>query len=262
MNAKGSPVVPAKNSRVIPGMSEPVPDTEGNVPVLSDHDTVNRKIPGKSNSKREQSILKDSFYTLRRDDTYHIISENYSYKTETYYSILSHELEGKKVKPSSRAVLDAYVVPICLERAKLGGIPICDWGISQGYVPLPSVMYGLNYFATPSDFFVVHDSDKAKEVIKHITNIGKYPFCFQKLTDGATIHSCVGIFGRVAGTCSALSRLAEKVYECFSIPLVTMVFVKSGEEYRLSSIAPTRYSQLTPDERSLLAAYLSHQEFL
>jgi hypothetical protein len=52
------------------------------------------------------------------------------------------------------------------------------------------------------------------------------------------------------------------VYECFSIPLVTMVFVKSGGEYRLSSLAPTRYSQLLPDERTLLAAYLSHQEFL
>jgi hypothetical protein len=262
MNARGSPVVPAKNSRVLPEISEPVPDAEGNVPLLCDHDPVSRKNPRKSNAKREQNILKDSFHVLRRDGTYHIISENYSYKTETYYSILSHEQEGKKVKPSSSAVLDAYVVPICLERAKLGGIPVCDWGISQGYVPLPSLLYGLNYFATPSDFFIVHDNDKAKDVIKHITNIGKYPFCYQKLADGATIRSCVGIFGRAAGTCSALSRLAERVYECFSIPLVTMVFVKNDEEYRLSSIAPTRYSQLTPDERSLLAAYLSHQEFL
>jgi hypothetical protein len=41
-----------------------------------------------------------------------------------------------------------------------------------------------------------------------------------------------------------------------------MVFVKSGEEYMLSSLAPTRYSQLTADERTLLTAYLSHQEFL
>ena len=52
------------------------------------------------------------------------------------------------------------------------------------------------------------------------------------------------------------------VYDCFSIPLVTMVFVKNGGEYRLSSLAPTRYSQLNPDERTLLAAYLSSQEFL
>lgn len=263
MNSKGLSGVPAKNTRVVSdGTPVQVPDARGNGHRLYDPGLPGRKISGRSNPRREQAILKDSLYIIRRDDTYHIVSENYSYKTETYYSILSRELEGKKVRPSSRAVLDAYVVPICLERAKQGGIPVCEWGISQGYVPLPSVLYGLNYFATTSDYFVVHDNDKAKEVIKHITNIGKYPFCYQKLDDGATLHSCIGIFGKSGGACSAMSRLAEMVFECFSIPLVAMVFVKSGEEYRLSSLAPTRYSQLSPDERTLLAAYLSHQEFL
>ena len=221
-----------------------------------------RKIPVRANSRREQNIIKDSLYVIRRDGAYHVISENYSYKTETYYTILGHELDGKTVRPSSRAVLDAYVVPICLERAKLGGIPVCEWGISQAYVPLPAILYGLNYFATTSDFFVVYDNDKAKEVIKHITNIGKYPFCYQKLVDGATVDSCVGIFGRSPTSCPPLARLVEKVYGCFSIPIFTMVFIKSGEQYLLSSLAPTRYSQLSADERTLLAAYLSHQEFL
>jgi hypothetical protein len=258
MNARGSDIVQPKNRRAVPD-AVPAPVSE---PVLKDNGQSLRKIPAKANGKRDQTIVKDTLYTLRREDAYHIISENYSYKTETYYSILSLELEGKTVRPTSSAILDAYVVPICLERAELGGIPVCQWGISQGYVPLPAILYGLNYFATTSDFFVVHDNDKAKEVIKHITNIGKYPFCYQKLADGATIHSCVGIFGKSATTCSAIARLAAKVYECFSIPLVTMVFVQTGEQYMLSSLAPTRYSQLTSDERTLLAAYLSRQEFL
>jgi hypothetical protein len=263
MNQRGSNGAPAKNTRSVAGtVPDPEPGADSEEVLLCDTGQPLRKIPGKSAPRREQNFLKDSLYTLRRDDIYHIISENYSYKTETYYSILSHELEGKAVRPSSRAILDAYVVPICLERAKLGGIPVGEWGISQGYIPLPSILYGLNYFATTSDFFVVHDNDKAKEVIKHITNNGKYPFCYQKLGDGATIHSCVGIFGRASGSCSSLSLLAEQVYECFSIPLVTMVFVKIGEEYKLSSLAPTRYSQLTAGERTLLAAYLSNQEFL
>jgi hypothetical protein len=41
-----------------------------------------------------------------------------------------------------------------------------------------------------------------------------------------------------------------------------MVFVNTGGQYLLSSLAPTRYSQLTSGERTLLAAYLSCQEFL
>jgi hypothetical protein len=216
----------------------------------------------KTNSHHETGLLRDSLHVLERDGICHVISEDYSYKTEPYYTILSYELSGKNVRPTSSAVLDAYVVAICLERAKHAGIPVAEWGISQGYVPLPSIVYGLNYFATSADFFLVTDDEKAKEVIAHVTNKGKYPFCYQKIPPGATIHSCVSIFGRTTCSCPAIAGLAEKIYQLFSIPLVTMVFVKTGDEYRLSSLSPAKYSRISGDERALLTAYLAHQEFL
>lgn len=216
----------------------------------------------KSNGHHENGLHRDSLHILERQGVSHVISEDYSYKTESYYTILSYELAGKNVRPASSAVLDAYVVAICLERAKLAGIPVAEWGISQGYVPLPSIIYGLNYFATSADFFLVTDSEKAKEVIAHVTNKGKYPFCYQKIPPGATIHSCVSIFGRTTDSCAAIAGHARKIYELFSIPLVTMVFVKTGDEYRLSSLSPTKYTRISGDERALLTAYLSHQEFL
>jgi hypothetical protein len=257
----GSP--PVKTAPpALPAGPVPVPDVMVIEPATLECALPFRKIAVKWNGRREQGILKDSVFFIRRGEMNHVISENYSYKTETYYSILCHELEGKPVRPSSSAILDAYVVPLCLERAKRGGIPACDWGISQGYVPLPAILYGLNYFATTSDFFVVDDNAKAKGVIKHITNTGKYPYCYQKLDEGASIHSCIGIFGKTTTPCTRISQLAGKVYEQFSIPLVTMVFVKSGEQYMLSSLAPTKYSQLSGEERTLLSAYLTHQEFL
>lgn len=216
----------------------------------------------KQNGHHETGLLRDSLHVLERDGIWYVISEDYSYKTEPYYTILSYELAGKTVRPASSAVLDAYVVPICLERANLAGIPVAEWGISQGYVPLPSIIYGLNYFATSADFFLVTDSEKAKEVIAHVTNKGKYPFCYQKIPAGATVHSCVSIFGRTTDSCAAIAEHARKIYELFFIPLVTMVFIKNGDEYRLSSLSPTKYSRISGDERALLTAYLSHQEFL
>jgi hypothetical protein len=137
-----------------------------------------------------------------------------------------------------------------------------EWGISQAYVPLPAILYGLNYFATASDFFVVQDNEQAKDVIKHITNKGKYPFCYQKLDDGATIHTCTAVFGRTTGSCTAVAGYAAMIYELFSIPLVSMVFVKTDKEFALSSLAPTRYTHLTEKERALLTAYRDEQEFL
>lgn len=195
---------------------------------------------------------KDIMYTLKENDSQYIINESYFYKTEPYYTIVKNEHDGIKTVPSSSDVLDAYIVPICLEKAKLAEIPICDWVISYQYISLPAVVYGLNYFSTPSDHFVVKDIEEATKVIKHVTNLGKYPFCYQKLTDSSKVVKCVSIFGKTINCCEGVSALADKVYRAFSIPLVEIVLVKDESGYRLSSLAPVKYSQLSKEETELL----------
>lgn len=230
--------------------------------VHASHLPALRRTNGHSVPNHEPALNRDSFFEIQHDHAINVISEDYSYKTETYYTILSHELEGKMVRPSSSVVLDAYVVPISLERAGMADIPVCEWGISQGYAPHPAILYGLNYFATTAKYHVVHDDATAQEAIRHLTNRGKYPFCYQKLSPEATISTCISVFGKTAGKCKIVEQLAEQVYNLFSIPLVTMVTVFDEDTHRLSSLAPTHYSQLSNGERSLLNAYLRHQEFL
>ncbi|MCX6692357.1 MAG: hypothetical protein NTW33_10025 [Methanoregula sp.] len=224
-------------------------DHNGNgMPVLSQSaaiPTVSRKNGVKPLIKRDQALLKDSLFIVKRNDIHHVISEN-----------------GEQVQPGSSSVLDAYVVPLCLERAASAGIPTCEWGISQVYVPLPAILYGLNYFSTTLDYFIINDNEKAKEVVRHITNNGKYPFCYQKYPEGSQSHTCIAIVGRTGGACTTVAEFAQKIYELFKIPLVNMVFIKTGTTYTLSSLSPTRYAQLSDGERALLTAYLTHQEFL
>ena len=220
------------------------------------------KHAAKTNGRKSSALHKDSIIPLRRGEIFHIISENYSYKTDSYYTILRMEMEGKRVKPSSSAVIDAFVVPICLERAKIAGIPVCTWEISQAYVPLPAILYGINYFATSSEFVTVYDNESAKEAVKHITNKGKYAFCYQELGDGAEIVLCNVIFGKTISSSLPVIEMAMWVYDLFAIPLMQMVLVRMGDNYSLSSIASVRYSQLLESERSLLEAHISHQEFL
>ncbi|MDD1686917.1 RimK-like ATPgrasp N-terminal domain-containing protein [Methanoregula sp.] len=221
-----------------------------------------RKTNHRISGRKDCVISRDALYTIWHNNAWQIISEDYAYKTETYYSILKTEMEGKPVQPASADVIDAYVVPVCLERAHLAGIPVCDWGISQGYAPLPSMVYGLNYFATASEYSIIHDSEQSKEVVKHITNKGKYPFCYQKLDDGFEIGSCIAIFGKTARKCSHTADIAERVYNLFGLPLVTMVYVKYGNRSLLSSLAPVKYSQMSPEERSILSGYITGQEHL
>ncbi len=191
-------------------------------------------------------------YTLKEDDTQYIVNENYFYKTEPYYTIVKNENEGIRTTPSSSDVLDAYIVPICLEKARAAGIPVCDWTISYQYVSLPAIVYGLNYFSTPSDHFVVRDLEGAKAVIKHITNRGRYPFCYQKIGDASSVTKCISIFGKTINCCENVSSLAETIYEVFRMPLVQVVLIKDESHYRLSALAPVNYSQLSKDETEML----------
>jgi len=191
-------------------------------------------------------------YTLREDGSQYIVNESYFYKTEPYYTIVRNENEGIKTVPSSSDVLDAYIIPICLEKAKLAGIPVCDWIISYQYVSLPAIVYGLNYFSTPSDHFIVADLEEAKKVIKHVTNRGRYPFCYQKITDTASVVKCVSIFGKTINCCKEVSSLAEQIYGIFRVPLVEIVLVKDENGCCLSSLAPVKYSQLSKEETEML----------
>jgi hypothetical protein len=222
-------------------------------------DPSRKKNGSKVRANRNLPLYRDALFIVRRNGEHHVIAESYFYKTDPYYTILSLENEGRTVRPSSSAVLDAYVIPVCLERARSAGIPVCEWGISQAYVPLPSLVYGLNYYANNADYAIVRDNDAAKDVIRHITNNGKYPFCFQKFPEGSTIHSCTAIFGETIGTCSAVARNAKAIYGIFGIPLVRMVWVKNKESCALSSLSPLRYADLSGEERSLLSAHISNQ---
>jgi hypothetical protein len=233
--------------------------TTAPVPLLIPDISI-RKPLLKLNGKRENCMVRESLFDIRRGDLHCIVSEDYSYKTETYYAILRHELEGNRVIPSSKDILDAYVVPICLERARLTGIPVPQWGISQGYFPVPAIIYGVNYFSTTSDYVIVSDSDKAKDVTNHITNHGKYPFCYQKIGDGATVQSCISVFGETVTTDIGISQLAKKVYDLFSLPLVKMVFLKYLDKYQLSSLNPTKYTQIPVEERALLMSHIINKE--
>ena len=191
-------------------------------------------------------------YVLKEDDSQYIVNESYFYKTEPYYTIVRNENDGIRTIPSSGDVLDAYIVPICLEKAKLAGIPVCEWIISNVYVSLPAIVYGLNYFSTPSDHFLVSDLEQAKQIIKHVTNRGRYPFCYQKISERATVVKGISIFGKSINCCEKARDLAEKIYEVFRLPLVEMVMVKDEAGCRLSSLSPVKYSQLSKDETEML----------
>jgi hypothetical protein len=210
-----------------------------------------------THDRKDRILKEDSIFTVSLDDSMHVVSENHFYKSEAYYTAVSSEMSGINTVPSSGQVIEAYVVPICLEKAKLSGIEVSDWEISYQYASTPCVIYGLNYFSTPSEFFVVNDEETAKDVIKHVTNKGKYPFCYQKLVPGANMLSITSVFGNVVENDDpVLTKIISEVYRLFKIPLFSAVLFENDGKYSLSSMGPVRYSKLTKGEKHLLGEYL------
>ncbi len=213
--------------------------------------------------KSGRQLQSGSIYQVRRNGRIHVVAEDYSYKTECYYTLLSRELSGEPVDPDSQTVLDAAVVPLCLGRASRAGIRVADCIISQSCTDhLPAVLYGLNYFSSPSEFSVVRTPADEREVIRHITNNGKYPFCYQPLGEEDEVVTVTAIFGKSLDQGPEVKKAAEKLYAEFRVPLMTMVFIRGRGGYLLSSLAPARYSTLSPAEKALLLAYITGQEFL
>jgi len=210
--------------------------------------------------KRDRFLRQDEIVTLNLEDSMHVVSENHFYKSEGYYALVKNEISGINTLPKSADVIDAYIVPICLEKAKLAGIDVCDWEVSDSYVTAPCIVYGLNYFATPGEFVIARDAEQAREIIKHVTNSGKYPFCYQSLKQGEEVRTANMVFGKVANAKDAgLPRLAEQVYNEFRIPLASITYISSAERCKLSSLGPVRYTKLTKDEKKLLGGYLNRK---
>jgi len=217
---------------------------------------VNTDISSKSHKRgagilhKKTSLFDKDITEMYSGNNLFVLSNEYHYKTESYYRIVLRENQnGYKITPSSDEVLDAYVVPICLTKAEMVGIPVCEWGISDTYCPLPSMIYGINYYSDSSKFEVVKDLETAKEAIKKVTHGGKYPFCFQRLPPNSEIKTFSTLFGKNTTTDPEICALLEKIYEVFEIPVAKIILIYDGEKYYLSSISPMRNSEISSDEK-------------
>jgi hypothetical protein len=200
-----------------------------------------------------------SIHLRHMDRATHVISEDYSFKTETYYRIVSLEVEGKTTVPSSRETLEAYVVPVCLARAEQAGIPVLPWEISYQQVPLPAILFGVHYFADPSEYSVVRDPETAARVVRFITNGGKYPFCYQSIGEETEIFPVTAIFGKTAQAPDGVGSLCAEIYRVFRLPLVNCIFAQTEDRFALCALTPVRYSSLTREEREILTRVMEEK---
>lgn len=173
------------------------------------------------------------------------LSGDYSYLTSGYYRSLDLECAATPCSPTCIEALDAYIVPLFLEKAKLSGLPVSGYYMTNEYFDPPVILDTVNPFNARQS--MVLKEGHRDRVAASMTRNFTYAVCCQELPEGGR----VGRFRQLLGWTSApqYRPLASAVWETFRVPLgVVRVIVKPDGDVLLSGMAPLPFHKLTPAE--------------
>lgn len=175
-----------------------------------------------------------------------LLSGNYEYLTEGYYACQDAELASEPgAMPTCADALDAYVVPIALEKALKAGLPVPDWVLTHEYFPVPAVCYGVNPFSRR--YAVVRKESEREAAAKQLTWNFKYTICCQRITDATEVVEFRMVGGRTAQ--ESYADWADRVFSVFRVPMATVRLLRDGDRLRLSAVEILPWRTLTPTER-------------
>lgn len=177
------------------------------------------------------------------------LAGDYSYLTTGYYASLDAELAGHKVLPTTADALDAYVVPIAMEKAARAGIPVPPHEIVTDRFPAaPMLAYPINPFSWKGELLL--DDAAVESRRKGLTYTGKYAVLVQPLPHDHRID----ILRLVMGTSlvAEYTDLAGQLFEVFRLPLMRVRIIVTPKAYLLSAIEPLRFDELVGEERACL----------
>lgn len=198
----------------------------------------------------------------RRDDALRIgywldeacfvnLSGDYRYLTAGYYASQDMEATGKPIHPTCKEILDAYIVPLFLEKARLAGLQTASYYITNDHFEPPVIVDSINPFMSRQS--VVLKSGHQERVARSLTRNFTYAICCQELPAAARI----GHFRAVLGWSLAqrYRPLAAAVWQVFRLPLATVrVIVAPKGHILFSHLEPLPFSSLTARELQYIRA--------
>ena len=177
------------------------------------------------------------------------LAGNYNYLEYGYYTSLDLEADSVDVHPTCKEALDAYVTPLMLEKARLEGVPIPEWYVTNGYFGPPVIIDTINPFM--SRHSIVERHGHVDRVAKSMTRNFKYAMCCQEIPHEAKVGTFRSILGWSA--VPAHRGLAEAMWRVFRIPLAVVRFLQlSDDTLLLSDINPLPFEKLNDRERFIV----------
>lgn len=177
------------------------------------------------------------------------LAGNYDYLELPYYISQEYEYENIEIHPTCKEMLDAYIPPLFLETARLAGLKVPEFYISNGYFEPPVIIDPINPFMIKSR--IVNKSGREKGIAKSMTRNFTYAICCQEIPEGCKITKFRSVMGQSRK--KLFSGISQQVWEHFRIPLaIIRVIITSENEILLSDISQLPFEKLNRYELSIL----------
>ncbi len=177
------------------------------------------------------------------------VAGDYTYLTRGYYAALDAEMAGHQVLPTTAEALDAYVVAIAMEKARLAGIPVPEYEIvTDRFPPPPMMAYPINPFSLSGELLL--DEAALESRRKGLTYTGKYAVLVQRLPADYRVDFLRLVLGRTS--VGEYQELGARLFEVFRLPLMRVRVIVTPKAYLLSAIEPLPFKELDEGERAVL----------
>jgi len=176
------------------------------------------------------------------------LAGNYDYLSEGYYLSQDLESKGETVKPTCKEMLDAYIPPLFLEKAKLAGLPVPEFYLSNGFIEPPVIADPINPFTLKGR--VILKPGRAKTIAKSLTRNFTYAICCQEIPPGFKVSYFNAIMGW--SNLSEYREYAKMIWTTYNIPLAKIRVIHSKEKVLLSDISPLFLDKLNQRESNYL----------
>ena len=163
------------------------------------------------------------------------LAGHYDYLSRAYYVSQDYENNNERIRPSCEEMLDAYVSPLCLEKARLAGLPIPEYCMSNGHFDPPAIVDPVNPFTLKGR--VVLKQGRAKSIAKSLTRNYTYAICCQQLPPNSRIVHFRSVLGWASQP--QYRDISASIWEVFSIPLARVRVIQTiSNDYLFSDISP------------------------
>ncbi len=188
------------------------------------------------------------------------LNNEYRYMKTGYYVSMHAEILGNNVIPSCENIIDSSRTPILLLRAARAGVPTLPFLVTDSVkkiateIGYPAMIFAVNPFIYDG-YKIAQNKSSLYRAMKSLGMNYKFAVCAQPLK--GELFTIKSFFGKITNQEPETTKIAEKIYSIFKIPLCKLHIQKSLDKAYLCGLQPLTKQELTEEDLQKISKEVS-----